>query len=114
MSVTIPANSRTRRVLLAPPNVEGLIVDGLVRRFQYGKPPHDVPDMDDGRQGVPSLLTYTRPVVYAEATRSLSTMSSRRRGETPYAVALRGALLGDKSSSASSAMSRWAKTFDLP
>ena len=42
-----------------------------------------------GRQGVPSLLMWTRPSAYAQATRLFSTRSKRRRGETPYAVALR-------------------------
>ena len=36
-----------------------------------------------GRHGVPSLLMYTRPVVYADATRSFNTISRRKRGETP-------------------------------
>ena len=42
-----------------------------------------------GRQGVPSLLMLTSPVVCAHATRLLRTTSQRRRGETPYAVAFR-------------------------
>ncbi len=36
-----------------------------------------------GRQGLPSLLSITLPEVKAQATRLLSTMSKRSRGETP-------------------------------
>jgi len=43
----------------------------------------------------------------------LSTTSKRSRGETPYAVAQRRNV-GVKESSASSAMSRSARTFDSP
>ena len=38
---------------------------------------------------VPSLSSRMRPVVCAQAARLFSTMSSRRRGETPKTVALR-------------------------
>ena len=65
-----------------------------------------------GRQGVPSLFTYIRPVVYADATRSFKTISSRRRGDAPYAVAFRREV-GLKCSSASFDRSRSTKTFGL-
>src|SRR6266481_8471882 len=66
-----------------------------------------------GRQGVPSLFTYTRPVVYADATRSFKTISRRSRGDTPYAVAFRREV-GLKCSSAIFARSRSTKTLDSP
>src|SRR5271165_3122643 len=66
-----------------------------------------------GRQGVPSLLMRMRPVVKAEATKSLSTMSSRSRGDAPYAVAFL-MNVGLKFSSARGLMSRSTSTFDSP
>ena len=42
-----------------------------------------------GRQGVPSLSTVISPVVIAQATKSLSTRSSRSRSDMPQAVAKR-------------------------
>ncbi len=42
-----------------------------------------------GRHGEPSLSIRTSPVVLATAVRLLTTMSSRSRGDAPYAVALR-------------------------
>ena len=66
-----------------------------------------------GRQGVPSLLMKTRPVVTAQPTRLFTTRSPRRRGETPYAVALR-MYTGQKSGPASLRRSSSTKTFDRP
>ena len=65
-----------------------------------------------GRQGVPSLLSSTFPEVNAQATRLLSTRSKRRRGETPYAVALRRNV-GLKSASASVATSCSTRTLEV-
>src|SRR2546428_3945722 len=66
-----------------------------------------------GRQGVPSLLIYTLPVVYAHATRSFKTTSSRRRGDAPYAVAFLKEV-GLKCASANRAISRSTRTLDAP
>src|SRR5712692_7177037 len=66
-----------------------------------------------GRQGVPSLCTETSPVVYAAATRLLTTTSPRSRGENPYAVALRRNV-GLKLSSASFETSCSTRTLDSP
>ena len=42
-----------------------------------------------GRQGVPSLSTLISPAAVAQATKSFSTRSSRRRSDMPQAVAKR-------------------------
>src|SRR5678809_257699 len=55
----------------------------------------------------------TSPVVNATPTRLLTTISARRRGDTPYAVALRKKI-GLKRASASCATSRSTSTFDRP
>src|SRR5215831_6740094 len=66
-----------------------------------------------GRQGVPSLCTETSPVVYAAATRLLTTTSPRSLGEDPYAVALRKKV-GLNLLSASFATSCSTRTLDSP
>ena len=66
-----------------------------------------------GRHGEPSLCSSTLPVVTACPTRLLTTMSARRRRDTPYAVALRR-YTGENVSSASSLTSCSTRTFDSP
>ena len=66
-----------------------------------------------GRHAMPSLFRCTLPVVNAHAVRLLSTRSNRSRGDTPYAVALRGKV-GVKLSSASFITSFSTRTFDIP
>ena len=66
-----------------------------------------------GRHGVPSLWIRTSPVVWAYPTRLLTTTSTRSRGETPYAVALRRKV-GLNESSASFEMSLSASTLEWP
>src|SRR5690349_2076095 len=64
-----------------------------------------------GRHGVPSLLRWTLPVVTAQPTRLLTTISPRSRGDTPYTVALRRNV-GLNLSSASSSRSCSTATLD--
>src|SRR6266545_2772174 len=66
-----------------------------------------------GRQGVPSLLMRTSPDVNAWPARLFTTMSARRRGETPYAVAFRRKV-GLNRSSAIGLTSRSTSTLDSP
>src|SRR4030095_4525492 len=66
-----------------------------------------------GRQGVPSLLIKTSPVVYAKPTRLFTTRSLRSFGETPYAVAFRRNV-GLKLSSASRETSSSTRILDAP
>ena len=55
----------------------------------------------------------TFPVATAHAVKLLRTMSHRRRGDTPYAVALR-MITGLKSAVANSSSSPSARTFEIP
>jgi len=57
------------------------------------------------------FLSRIRPVVNAQPTRLFRTTSSRRRGEAPYAVALRSET-GEKPESASSTRPSSERTFD--
>ena len=60
----------------------------------------------------PSLCSTIWPVVTAQATRLFSTMSTRSRGETPYAVALRSRT-GEKRSLAIRTSSSSKRTFEI-
>ena len=64
-----------------------------------------------GRHADPSLSKRMRPVVWLHAARLLSTMSRRRRGETPNTVAFR-IETGAKSGPASSTRPSSERTFD--
>src|SRR5262245_47386669 len=64
-----------------------------------------------GRQGDPSLRTVMQPVDSADATKSLSTRSNRRRSLMPHAVANRRQVVR-KFLSANSASADSVMTFD--
>ena len=73
----------------------------LARRLQHGQErPADVLDVDQRAPRRAVALQPDLPVVIAIAVRLFTTMSSRSRGEAPYAVALRR-YVGLKVSSAS-------------
>src|SRR5271165_6186489 len=65
-----------------------------------------------GRQGVPSLVILICLVVQANPARLLSTISNRKRGDGPKAVAFRRHV-GEKSSSAMATRARSTSTLHL-
>ena len=78
-------------VVLVPTDVEGLVVHHLARCLEHGEErAADVLDVHERppRRAV-ALPGGPRRCVTALPVRLLTTMSSRRRGDAPYAVALR-------------------------